>query len=88
MSSLRILFLRILATLDKRACERELDQEIRAHIELLVEENLRKGMSPVDARHAALRDFGGIEQTKETIASTAASSSSKPSCRTSATPSA
>ena len=65
MYSLRILFLRILATLDKRACERELDQEIRAHIELLVEENLRKGMSPVDARHAALRDFGGVEQTKE-----------------------
>jgi putative ABC transport system permease protein len=65
MSSLRILVLRILATFRKGARERELDQEIRAHIELLVEENLRKGMSPTAARHAALRDFGGVEQTKE-----------------------
>jgi len=42
VSSLRILVLRILATFRKS----ELDQEIRAHIELLVEDNLRKGMSP------------------------------------------
>ncbi|HLN03009.1 MAG TPA: ABC transporter permease [Bryobacteraceae bacterium] len=65
MSSLRILFSRILATFRKSARERELDQELRAHIDLLVDENLRKGMSPTDARHAALRAFGGIEQTKE-----------------------
>ncbi len=65
MSSLRILFLRFLATLRRAARERELDLELRAHIELLVEDNLRKGMSRTEARHAALRDFGGFEQTKE-----------------------
>jgi hypothetical protein len=31
---------------------------------MLVEENLRKGMSPKEARYAASRSFGGVEQAK------------------------
>jgi hypothetical protein len=30
-----------------------------------VEENVRKGMSPQEARYAAMRSFGGVEQVKE-----------------------
>ena len=40
-------------------------EEMNAHLELLTERNLAAGMSPEEARHAALRDFGGIEQIKE-----------------------
>jgi len=48
-----------------RQLERELDEELRAHIEMATEENLRKGMNAEEARYAARRAFGGIEQTKE-----------------------
>jgi hypothetical protein len=65
MSLLRILFSRFLGLFRKDARERDLDQELRAHIEMLVEANLRKGMAPADARYAAMRDFGGVEQVKE-----------------------
>ncbi len=43
----------------------ELDEELRQHLELRIEKNLETGMPPKEARHAALRSFGGIEQIKE-----------------------
>jgi putative ABC transport system permease protein len=45
--------------------ERELNTELRFHLERETEENIRRGMNPVDARQAALRSFGGVEQIKE-----------------------
>ncbi|HMV84808.1 MAG TPA: ABC transporter permease [Blastocatellia bacterium] len=45
--------------------EREMDAELRFHLEHETEENIRRGMNPADARAAALRSFGGVEQTKE-----------------------
>jgi predicted permease len=42
-----------------------LDEELRAHLDMLVEENVRRGMSFEEARYAALRSFGGVEQAKE-----------------------
>jgi putative ABC transport system permease protein len=45
--------------------ERELDDELRSHLELAIAENVRRGMTPAEARHAALVSLGGIEQTKE-----------------------
>ena len=45
--------------------EAELDDELRFHLEKEVEENLRRGMSPAEARRAALLDFGGVEAIKE-----------------------
>src|SRR4029077_10317880 len=56
---------RIRGLFGKRITDTELDLEFRAHIELLTEENIRKGMSPEEARYAARREFGGLEQTKE-----------------------
>ena len=61
----RVLASRIRGLFRTQHLERELDEELRAHIEMLTEENLRKGMTPEEARHAARRAFGGIEQTKE-----------------------
>jgi predicted permease len=44
--------------------DRILDEELRAHLDMLVEENVRRGMSFEEARYAALRSFGGVEQAK------------------------
>jgi putative ABC transport system permease protein len=57
---------RLAAMFRGRKLERELDDELRVHFELLIEENVRLGMSHEEARFAALRSFGGVEQTKET----------------------
>jgi predicted permease len=43
----------------------EMDAEMRMHLELRIERNIAAGMSPEEARYAALRSFGGVEQIKE-----------------------
>ena len=65
MTRWRVLISRLLGLVRKSRLEREMNDEVRAHLEMLVEENLRKGMSPEEARTAALRSFGGVEQVKE-----------------------
>jgi predicted permease len=45
--------------------ERELDDEVRSHLEMQMDDNVRAGMNDEEARHAALRSFGGVEATKE-----------------------
>src|SRR6266508_3832980 len=45
--------------------ERELDEELRYHIEQQTEQNIRMGMNPEEARRAARKAFGGVEQAKE-----------------------
>jgi predicted permease len=45
--------------------EAELSDEIRAHLDLLADKYVLRGMSPRDARAAARRDFGGVDQMKE-----------------------
>ncbi|MEO5958115.1 MAG: ABC transporter permease, partial [Opitutaceae bacterium] len=42
-----------------------MSEEMRAHLELQTRENLARGMNAEDARFAALRSFGGVEQIKE-----------------------
>src|SRR5215203_4388394 len=49
----------------RRRAERELDDEIRAHLELETEENIAAGMSPAAARRAAIKAFGSVALTKE-----------------------
>jgi putative ABC transport system permease protein len=56
---------RVIAVLRRKHIEDELDEEIREHIEMATEENLRRGISLDEARYAARRSFGGIEQMKE-----------------------
>ncbi|HEV2417435.1 MAG TPA: ABC transporter permease, partial [Terriglobia bacterium] len=45
--------------------ERGLNEELEHHIELKTQENIERGMSPEEARYAALREFGSVEQKKE-----------------------
>jgi predicted permease len=49
----------------KTGSEREMDDELRFHIEMATAENIRRGMTPEQARTAALRAFGGVEKAKE-----------------------
>ncbi|MBO0726679.1 MAG: ABC transporter permease, partial [Blastocatellia bacterium] len=53
------------ALLHRSQAERELDEELRYHIEQQTEQNIRLGMTPEEARAAARKAFGGVEQTKE-----------------------
>src|SRR5262245_650504 len=47
--------------------EKELDEEIRLHVEMETEENVRRGMSPEEARRQALLAFGGLDKAKEEV---------------------
>src|ERR1700686_5770019 len=58
-------FFRNLFSFDRR--DSDLDQEIRSHLELLTDENIRAGMSPKEAQRAARIELGGIEQVKEQV---------------------
>ena len=58
--------MRSLRTLFKvKRTEREMERELRLHLEMEAEENVRRGMAPEEARLAALRSFGGVERFKE-----------------------
>ena len=62
---MRILWSRLRALFFRCSLERELNDELRAHLDLLTDENIRRGMTAEQARQAASREFGGVEQTKE-----------------------
>lgn len=62
--------LRLRSLFRREQVERELDDEIRDHIERQVRANVAAGMSPADARAAALREFGGVERRKEEVRET------------------
>jgi predicted permease len=65
MDWIRTLLSRVGALFNRRVRDSELDEELRAHIDLATEENVRKGMSAAEAHTAALRAFGGVTQTRE-----------------------
>ena len=50
-----------------RPGEREFDEEIRAHLALEVRERLERGEDPESARYAALREFGNVTLTRESM---------------------
>lgn len=58
---------RVRALLQRRRVARELDDELEFHVAMATAEHIEKGMPPAEARRTALRDLGGIEQTKETV---------------------
>jgi predicted permease len=62
---LRELLARMRSFLRKRERDEDFDAEIAAHLEMLIEENLQRGLSAEGARRQALISIGGIEQAKE-----------------------
>jgi predicted permease len=61
----RVFIHRLAALFRHGHLEDDMDAELRSHLEMAVELNLRKGMTAGDARREALRAFGGIDQIKE-----------------------
>ena len=65
MTRLRIFLFRLWALVRSRQMDREIDDEITSHLAEATEEYVQQGLSPEEARWAALRSFGGVPQTKE-----------------------
>ncbi len=49
------------------AIEKDLNEEVRSHLAMLTDENIRQGMSPDEAQRAARIELGGIEQVKDQV---------------------
>jgi len=61
---MRTILSRLLDFVLRRRREERLTEEIHAHLDLLTDEYVAKGMSPGDARLAARKAFGGVDQIK------------------------
>src|SRR5260370_22434468 len=64
MRQLRALFIRFSELFRKPRRERELAAEWESHLHLHIEDKLRSGMTPQEARRQALLKLGGLDQTK------------------------
>src|ERR1700730_3833316 len=65
MPQFRAWFSRLLGLFQKNKRDAEMVEEMQAHLDLLTERHIAAGMLPHEARNAALREFGGVEQIKE-----------------------
>ncbi len=65
LSAFKQLISRLLGLFLGDKLDREMEEEMRFHIEMETERNIAAGMPEREARCAALRAFGGIEQLKE-----------------------
>jgi predicted permease len=57
---------RTLAWLSPRHVDQEFEHELDTHLDMLTDENVRRGMAPEEARRAARVRLGGLAQLKET----------------------
>jgi predicted permease len=65
MRALRAFLLRLMSPLDNDRNDREMTEEFESHLAMQIEDNLRAGMSPEQARREALLKSGGLETSKE-----------------------
>jgi len=61
---------RIASLFRRQRLETELDAELQYHIDMLVEQNVAAGMTPDEARRAALRSFGAVQGIKDDVRDT------------------
>jgi predicted permease len=62
--------LRVRSLFHRRDTDRELDEELQFHLDQKAKEFVSKGLTPKEARYAALREFRGLEQSKESCRDT------------------
>ena len=62
--------LRLRSLFRRRQVEQELSEELQFHLEHKIEEGLANGLSPKEARYAAMRAMDGLEQQKERMRDT------------------
>ena len=65
LQTFRAMVVRFAGLFRRKQREAEMSEEMRGHIDTLVERNLAAGMPPDEARYAALRAFGGVAQIAE-----------------------
>ena len=65
MRKLRAMLLRLKGLVLKDARERDFDDELESHLQMHIDDNIRAGMSPQEARRVAVMKLGGVDQTKE-----------------------
>jgi len=65
MDRIRTLMSRWAALFRRQELDEDLDEELRSHIDFALEENRKRGMPAQQARTAALKEFGGMTQTRE-----------------------
>src|SRR2546425_12541504 len=63
---MQVFLSRVMEIFRRRSRDARLDDEVRAHLELLADDFIAKGMSPEEARLAARKAFGGVDQMKAT----------------------
>ena len=56
---------RLLHRFDRDVIERQIEEELHFHLELLTEQHLQRDMSSAEAKDAALRRFGNVKQVKD-----------------------
>src|SRR5688572_14542197 len=62
---LQIVRLRARSLFSRASVDHELDEELRYHLEQQVDDNIARGMTPIEARRTALIAIGGVRQTAE-----------------------
>ena len=67
MRALRAWLLRLWAMFRRGPGDTELSEELASHLQLHIEDNLRRGMNPQEARRQALMKLGGVAQTEERV---------------------
>ena len=60
MRNFRVFLQRLAALFNRERRDRELDDELESNLQMQIEDNLQRGMSPDEARYAALRKFGNV----------------------------
>jgi predicted permease len=65
MRAMRAFLLRVASIFGRKRSDRDLADEIESNLQLHIDDNLRAGMPPAEARRQALLKFGGIESAKE-----------------------
>jgi putative ABC transport system permease protein len=65
MKSARAFVQRLFGMFASRKSERELSAEIESHLQLHIDDNVKSGMAPLEARRRAVIALGGVEGTKE-----------------------
>src|SRR5262249_1113266 len=65
MKAIRAAASRLFGAFRKKRCDAEMAEEMQHHLDSLIDRKVAAGISPMEARSAARREFGGVEQMKE-----------------------
>jgi len=65
MKTLRAWFVRLAGMFSQNQREGEFAKELEGHLQMHIDDNLRSGMSPVEARRDAILKLGGLESTRQ-----------------------